>query len=68
MRFRLSADRSGHVTIDVLLRTDSAPKGQSEEADFRIEAEAAAIDNFVSELSAVQLKVGAAAELRVCPA
>ena len=65
LRLRLRCtDASGHVAVDVMLRTDPHHTGRSETAEFSVPVEPAAIDAFIAELDAMPLKVGATAYLR----
>lgn len=58
-------DRSGHAVVDVVLRTDPRiTAGDAESASFSIPVEPAAIDEFVTALSAMRSVVGDVAILR----
>jgi hypothetical protein len=71
VRIQLRADKTGHVTLKVELRTDpflTDPRnnyGQSETAEFLVPIEPAAIDDFVSSIEKMPLGVSKVATLRM---
>lgn len=61
MRFYCT-DSSGHVAVDVVLRGDACKAlGEVESVALRIPIEAAAVDNFISQLMTIGKSIGASA-------
>ncbi len=56
-RFRLSTDATGHTEIEVTMRSDTMARGRTETANFIVQVEPNAIDDFVMHSAPCRLEL-----------